>query len=289
MGALFLFLICGVIVWFFASLYPMAKEILKALSYAIFLFASCFFIFSLIKNNFNFNISYNPTYWYLLAIPFLLFCLYIMSKISKRKPLSIIANQQRYFKEVDSNMIYNFFSNRRIVKKDRIEIDVNREEKTLFKNFILESEKIELISTHFFARLKQIPQELNIIKDVSDIKSKLHLTIFNKLKSIIEDKEIDIDFNLILKNNNYCLEYFLMELWEDYTGDINIGTSNLIVIAQSDIERDLIGAINILDLSCVLKNGSALYYLYIKFKNRLDNYEVKNDALNNVFQEDEYL
>ncbi|ECQ8738079.1 hypothetical protein F0F72_08110, partial [Campylobacter jejuni] len=72
--------------------------------------------------------------YYLILIPFLILMLKYIKKRIKVKGLDIIANQQRYFDEVDSKMIDEFYKNRRIIKRDRIEVSVNENSKKLMKN-----------------------------------------------------------------------------------------------------------------------------------------------------------
>ncbi|PAF46614.1 hypothetical protein BKH41_08910 [Helicobacter sp. 12S02232-10] len=56
--------------------------------------------------------------------------------------------------------------------------------------------------------------------------------IFERLKRIIKDKELSVKFDEVLIQNDHCAEYFLLDLWEIYTQDINIGIGNLAVLAK---------------------------------------------------------
>ncbi|EAH4720961.1 hypothetical protein D6H77_09105, partial [Campylobacter upsaliensis] len=72
--------------------------------------------------------------YYLFLIPCFLILLYFIKQKIKAKPLNIEANQQRYFDEVNALMIKEFYQTRKDIKKDRVEVYVNKESKKLIKN-----------------------------------------------------------------------------------------------------------------------------------------------------------
>lgn len=63
-----------------------------------------------------------------------------------------------------------------------------------------------------------------------------------------------------------------MDLWEKYTSRENISVANLKILATNFMENEFLGAIDILSLDSNVKySGSALYYKYMLFKDRVKN------------------
>ena len=101
----------------------------------------------------------------------------------------------------------------------------------------------------------------------------------NSIQKQIKERETRIDLAEVLKENEYCAEYFIMDLWGQFTNDINIGVANLEILAKNDIQRQLVFALDNLDLYNVKNKGSALYYKYMLFKNKVKPYlEEKNES-----------
>ncbi|EOH3388454.1 hypothetical protein ACL14D_001794, partial [Campylobacter coli] len=72
--------------------------------------------------------------WYLAFIPVILILdRYISIKI-KPKKLEIIADQQRYWDEINSQSIANFYNFRKRMLKSRIEIEIDENSKKIIKN-----------------------------------------------------------------------------------------------------------------------------------------------------------
>ena len=213
----------------------------------------------------------NP--FYAIFIPFFIFGFWYLGKSTKLPPISISANQQRYFDEVNQKMVYDFYENRKKVKKDRIEIDVNAEEKKLIKTFYnneLGNESASFISTLFFLNLKNLqPTKIN---SIDEIKSPVYKAIFDKIKKYVEDMELTLDYNRELENNGNFVEFFLMDLWERYTKRINISVANLEILAQNELELEFIGAMDTISINSVKSKGASLYYRYMHFKDRIKDY-----------------
>ncbi|MGX2972658.1 hypothetical protein [Helicobacter sp. T3_23-1059] len=127
--------------------------------------------------------------------------------------------------------------------------------------------------------------ELTKISKIDDIAQfNLYNTIFARLKKITTEKEIDdLDFKEVLEKNGNFVEYFLLDLWESYTQDINIGVAGLEVLAKRDIERQLVRALNNIDLNSMSRKGAALLYAYLEFRDKLPQVEdthTQNDDFN---------
>ncbi|ELZ4288042.1 hypothetical protein UO474_001816, partial [Campylobacter upsaliensis] len=201
--------------------------------------------------------------YYLFLIPCFLILLYFIKQKIKPKPLNIEANQQRYFDEVNALMIKEFYQTRKDIKKDRVEVYVNKESKKLIKN--------NKIVPEFFLLYHSL--EPTKISNINELKQyTIFAIIFKKLEEFIKLKEVKIDYEKELENNHYYAEFFLMELWEKYTPQFNISVANLDILASSEKEREFLGALDLIHLNCVKRKGAVFYYKYLEFKDRIKEY-----------------
>ncbi|ELL1632125.1 hypothetical protein Q6T32_001054 [Campylobacter upsaliensis] len=201
--------------------------------------------------------------YYLFLIPCFLILLYFIKQKIKAKPLNIEANQQRYFDEVNALMIKEFYQTRKDIKKDRVEVYVNKESKKLIKN--------NKIVPEFFLLYHSL--EPTKISNINELKQyTIFAIIFKKLEEFIKLKEVKIDYEKELESNHYYAEFFLMELWEKYTPQFNISVANLDILASSEKEREFLGALDLIHLNCVKRKGAVFYYKYLEFKDRIKEY-----------------
>ncbi|ELE1410847.1 hypothetical protein RDG17_001156 [Campylobacter upsaliensis] len=201
--------------------------------------------------------------YYLFLIPCFLILLYFIKQKIKAKPLNIEANQQRYFDEVNALMIKEFYQTRKNIKKDRVEVYVNKESKKLIKN--------NKIVPEFFLLYRSL--EPTKISNINELKQyTIFAIIFKKLEEFIKLKEVKIDYEKELESNHYYAEFFLMELWEKYTPQFNISVANLDILASSEKEREFLGALDLIHLNCVKRKGAVFYYKYLEFKDRIKEY-----------------
>ncbi|MBS4235526.1 hypothetical protein [Campylobacter vulpis] len=201
--------------------------------------------------------------YYLFLTPCFLILLYFIKQKIKPKPLNIEANQQRYFDEVNALMIKEFYQTRKDIKKDRVEVYVNKESKKLIKN--------NKIVPEFFLLYHSL--EPTKISNINELKQyTIFAIIFKKLEEFIKLKEIKIDYEKELENNHYYAEFFLMELWEKYTPQFNISVANLDILASSEKEREFLGTLDLIHLNCVKRKGAVFYYKYLEFKDRIKEY-----------------
>ena len=211
--------------------------------------------------------EYKPieySYLYLLFIPFIILFMWQVFKTGSKKSLDIVAKQQSYW-GISPKSIYNFYQNRKIEKNDRIETKVNLEDKFLSKQY---SHKNSFLTGNVFYDIKNLNlTKVSSVKEINN--SKLYSLVLKKIEGMIKYLEKSVDFEEILKKNDMCVEYFLMDLWESYTQSFNIGTANLDVYAQNEIEKEFVGALDNIDLNSVKKSGAALFFSYMKFKKRL--------------------
>ncbi|EGK8070287.1 hypothetical protein IO376_001466 [Campylobacter upsaliensis] len=216
--------------------------------------------------------------YYLFLIPCFLILLYFIKQKIKAKPLNIEANQQRYFDEVNALMIKEFYQTRKDIKKDRVEVYVNKESKKLIKN--------NKIVPEFFLLYRSL--EPTKISNINELKQyTIFAIIFKKLEEFIKLKEVKIDYEKELESNHYYAEFFLMELWEKYTPQFNISVANLDILASSEKEREFLGALDLIHLNCVKRKGAVFYYKYLEFKDRIKEY-LKGEVGQNPANEKEF-
>ncbi|EAL7774525.1 hypothetical protein DVE54_07020 [Campylobacter upsaliensis] len=216
--------------------------------------------------------------YYLFLTPCFLILLYFIKQKIKPKPLNIEANQQRYFDEVNALMIKEFYQTRKDIKKDRVEVYVNKESKKLIKN--------NKIVPEFFLLYRSL--EPTKISNINELKQyTIFAIIFKKLEEFIKLKEVKIDYEKELESNHYYAEFFLMELWEKYTPQFNISVANLDILASSEKEREFLGALDLIHLNCVKRKGAVFYYKYLEFKDRIKEY-LKGEVSQNPANEKEF-
>ncbi len=261
MISLVILLAIASVCFFFASTFWDAKELLKNSSIVIASVACMTYISVFLMS------EQTPSFAFGFIIILIAILLFYINKNLNSSNLKIKANQQRYFDEVNANMIYNFYKNRKIVKKKSVEIKVNEDEKKLIKNV----GGMRFLSTNFWINLSNL--KLNTIKKYKDIHNiKLYSIIFNKINEFIKKAEIELDFQEILEKNGYIAEYFLIYLWEHYTKRENISVANLQILSENFTQNELLGALDISLLNNVKFNGATIYYLYMKHHDRISNF-----------------
>lgn len=241
-----------------------SQELLENATYIVGLSAVLCFIFLYIG---DFEEKINP--YFLALLPLYLITIYLIKQKTKAKVLDIKANQQRYFNEAKAKDIVNFYSVRKDTKSNRVETLVNKENKKLMKN--------GYIVPQFFLDYKSL--ELTSISSLEELnQNAIFKAVFNKIKGFIKDLELRIDYDKILKENDYKAEFFLMSLWELCTKKFNISLANLDILAVNEKDKEFIGALDLLNLNCVKRKGAVLFYKYMEFKDRIKDY-VKQEQL----------
>lgn len=146
---------------------------------------------------------------------------------------------------------------------------VNKENKKLIKN--------GYIVPQLFLDYKNL--ELTNISNLEELnQNAIFKAVFDKIKGFIKDLELRIDYDKILKENDYKAEFFLMSLWELSTKKFNISLANLDIKAKNEKDKEFIGALDLLNLNCVKRKGAVLFYKYIEFKDRIKDY-IKQEQL----------
>lgn len=289
------FLTIAAVLWIFGDMSYLSKPILKQFAFTMALgsFMTWAFLTFFLETVFQWKNYQN--YIYLLFIPFFIIGMYHLKKARKIVPLSVQANQQRYWEEIKASDVYKFFLGRKEPKRKKIVIRVNEGEKKFFKSSELIPDK-DYVSVNFFRMLKRIEKELtfvdlkssqNIEKDMNDIINQIPLykVVFGKIKFFIREQDIKANLVDIFVEDKGCVEFFLLDLWERYTKRVNIGTANLVLLAEREIEEEFIGAMDNVDLYSVKAKGAALYYRYMVFMGRVDNYLKKAEQEEEKFDE----
>lgn len=314
------FLTIAAVLWIFGDMSYLSKPILKQFAFTMALgsFMTWAFLTFFLETVFQWKNYQN--YIYLLFIPFFIIGMYHLKKARKIVPLSVQANQQRYWEEIKASDVYKFFLGRKEPKRKKIVIRVNEGEKKFFKSSELIPDK-DYVSVNFFRMLKRIEKELTFVdlkllqnieleiltilnanrnaqdtkelnrqiteknKEIATLKEQLakdmndtinqiplYKAVFDKIKFFIREQDIEANLVDIFVEDKGCVEFFLLDLWERYTKRVNIGTANLVLLAEREIEEEFIGAMDNVDLYSVKAKGAALYYRYMVFMGRVDNY-----------------
>lgn len=208
--------------------------------------------------------------YFLALIPLYMVSIYLIKEKTRSKPLDVIANQQRYFNEVKAKDIVKYYSVRKDIKRNRVETLVNKHNKKLIKNGV--------IIPQFFLNFKEIePTKIQSIQELEN--SKVFSVVFKKIQGFISDLEARVDYEKTLVENGNYAEFFLMDLWEKYTYKFNISLANLDILSTNPNERELLGALDLLNLNCVKLKGAVLYYKFIQHKDRIKDF-VKEESQN---------
>lgn len=327
------FLTIAAVLWIFGDMSYLSKPILKQFAFTMALgsFMTWAFLTFFLETVFQWKNYQN--YIYLLFIPFFIIGMYHLKKARKIVPLSVQANQQRYWEEIKASDVYKFFLGRKEPKRKKIVIRVNEGEKKFFKSSELIPDK-DYVSVNFFRMLKRIEKELTFVdlkslqnieleiltilnanrnaqdtkelnrqitkknKEIATLKEQLakdmndtinqiplYKAVFDKIKFFIREQDIEANLVDIFVEDKGCVEFFLLDLWERYTKRVNIGTANLVLLAEREIEEEFIGAMDNVDLYSVKAKGAALYYRYMVFMGRVDNYLKKAEQEEEKFDE----
>lgn len=265
MIVLIFFIVVAVVLYLNSQNFFDAQELLENATYIVGLSAVLIYVFLWIG-----DFESEKNLYFLALIPLYAVSIYLIKEKTKSKPLDVIANQQRYFNEVKAKDIIKYYSVRKDVKNNRVEALVNKHSKKLIKNGV--------IIPQFFLNFKTIePTKIQSIQELEN--SKVFSVVFKKVKGFISDLEAKVDYEKALAENGNYAEFFLMDLWEKYTYKFNISLANLDILATNLNEKELLGALDLLNLNCVKLKGAVLYYKFIQFKDRIKDF-VKEESQN---------
>lgn len=266
MIVLIFFIVIAVVLYLNSQNFFDAQELLENATYIVGLSAVLIYVFLWIS-----DFESEKNLYFLALIPLYAISIYLIKEKTKSKPLDVIANQQRYFNEVKAKDIIKYYSVRKDIKNNRVEALVNKHNKKLIKNGV--------IIPQFFLSFKEIePTKIQSIQELEN--SKVFSIVFKKVKGFISDLEAKVDYEKALAENGNYAEFFLMDLWEKYTYKFNISLANLDILATNLNEKELLGALDLLNLNCVKLKGAVLYYKFIQFKDRIKDFVKEEQNVN---------
>lgn len=216
-------------------------------------------------------------FFYPIFIVIALFTIYKIYLLSIKKPLEVVAKQTSYW-GVNAKDIYKKYDWKLDFRKDRIEIRTNRLKKEIYRTY---SNDEKYITGNIFLAMNDL--KFTKVDDLSEIKSELYLALIKKFKEIILELELKNDLDTLLKENDNCVEFFLINCWEIYTERVNLGIATLDILAKNFTEYELLGALDNATLNSVKRHGAAMYFKYAEFKNLLP-----KDIIEKRKEEDKY-
>ncbi len=237
------------------------KELRNILSQGTIL--AIFTIWAVYILTFSGEYSKMEKFFYLIFIVIAAITMYRIFLLSKKKTLDIVANQTNYW-GVNAKEIYKKYDWKLDFKKDRIEVRANRLEKQIYRTY---SNEEKYITGNIFLAIKDL--KFTKVNSLSEVKSELYITLIEKYKKIIEELELKNDLDTLLKENDNCVEFFLINGWEIYTQRVNLGIATLDVLVKNFTEYELLGALDNATLNSVKRHGAAMYFKYAEFKNLL--------------------
>lgn len=177
--------------------------------------------------------------------------------------LEIKAQQNTYW-GIDPKMILENNAHKVIQKRGRKEIDekyLNQMKTFYHVNEEKNGEKILDNKVLYMIRDFNPEKKLTKIDSLKYFKkdaSPLIKKVYEKIVEYDLDAEHEIDFQKMLEDNDYYLEYFIMDGWEKTALYENIGVGTLEQIAENAMEVKLIGAMDSLISSFVVNDGIEL-------------------------------
>ena len=218
----------------------------------------------------NLEVFDKPIYFILL--PIFAYFLYKKGENTFLTKLEVIARRSSAW-GVSPKRILNRFSHRIHKKKGRNEIEV--EPQSTF--YTIKENGLKSISMTVMDDIRDYDYKNNLTKidDISFFTSKkcpeLYNVVFLKLLEVNEDLEKGIDFNKELRNNQYILEFFILDMFETLITDIPLGVATLNTLAETQVELDMVSAMDSVISTNVNRDGLELFALFAYSKGLVNN------------------
>lgn len=203
----------------------------------------------------------------LFLLPFIALTIYLKFKLSKEiEQMNKVTAKQMQFWDIPVPHVLNTY-------KDRIvKLDGREEIKDIKVNnfYAMSPNGDKMLLPNIYSSIKKY-KKFTQIQDTTyfdKTNSKLHKIVFNKIKALNKQNEAGIDFEQVLKNNHYVLQFFILDLWEQLTKAEAIGVGNLKAICSNEKELHLVGAMYGIEYM-PQRDGLELLAHYLHFKNRL--------------------
>lgn len=203
----------------------------------------------------------------LFLIPFVVISIYLKFKIEKMidNKNRIVAKQMQFW-DIPSSYVVDTYKDRIIKLDGREEIkDIKVD-----KYFKYNAKGDKLLNPEIYSSIKRY-RKFTKIKDIKyfdKTDSRVHQLVWGKIVALNKKNETNIDFDNVLKDNHYVLQFFLLELWERLTRSEAIGVANLKSVAKTEKERHLVGAIYSLEY-IPQREGIELLAHYLNFKDKI--------------------
>ena len=94
--------------------------------------------------------------------------------------------------------------------------------------------------------------------------------LYKRIVEIEKEVEANLNFEAILRGNKYIMQFAIIELWERVCIPYNISINSLWSLQETQLERDLFGAIMGIEESNAKIWGIELLIHYMNFKGRFD-------------------
>jgi len=191
----------------------------------------------------------------------------------------IIAKQSSFW-NMPKSKILDKTAHKILEKKNRRELKINKLERLRSDNFLnIEKGKKVLSQNYILLHLKEydsftILGDDDIEKYLEKKAKTLYKEVFKKIQYFIDELEIETDYEEVFRKNKNCVEFFLMELWEQYSPPFSYGIGTLQTYVcnkdrtvDEEAESFLFALLSTRNQS-VHRKGFALYYYYHFFKNK---------------------
>jgi hypothetical protein len=192
---------------------------------------------------------------------------------------NIVAKQSNYWGIKKDDILNTTFFDL-VEKRDRLEYVAPKIEEIKNNNFIKWDGNVKLLNQNFILlHLKEynsftILKEKSVLKYLKNTENKLFKEVFKKIEEFIDKKEIHVDYEDVFEKNSYCVEFFLLELWEKNSLVFNYGIGTLqayLYDGKLNLDKDkeiFLYALAATITSTIHRKGMPLYFYYYYYKKK---------------------
>jgi hypothetical protein len=214
----------------------------------------------------NYEFDYNKSLAF-LALSASLIMLYFYKKHIKEKT-ELIADRVSVW-DIEEDEIRERFAHRIVKKVGRNEIKDPRDKKVhFFKKTLLGDKELYPFIWEYVKDYRYF-NKIESLKYFDSKASRLEKKIYKKMQKVNKKNELGLEFNRILAENGFIVEFFLMDIWERIVSRDILGVATLNVIAKSKRELCLIDALDALVSENLQKDAVGLLAHYFNYKNRI--------------------
>ncbi len=210
----------------------------------------------------------------IFLIAMIVLSLYLINKMNKynEKTLNIVAKQVSFW-DISVDRVIEKYKDRIVNVNDRKEIK-KIEEQFFFKTNKKGDKELEVLK---YLDIKEF-NRFTVIKSTKFFNSDKCPVIYKVIwkKFLLLDKEFEkfLDFEEILKENGFILQFFFIDLWGRLAKNEVLGIATLEVEAKNQRELELLGAMDSEKNSNVQLLGFELYCHYLNFKGYLKSIDI---------------